>query len=118
MADDLFGDYPARDTTPPGVKAVEEYTFDELITHLHDYHGMNAESQAEDEESNGTDPALIARIRAATRDEAIQRLPYHWFQNYGTPDSIESARITHAQEHGDYFGGPAKVHFHPGAWRA
>lgn len=108
--------YPTRDTTRVGVMAVEDYTFDQLITHLHDYHGLNAEEQADDEYSNGTDPAVIERIAAMTRDEAIARLPYHYFQGFGTPDSIESARLQHDQDHADCDGGGGKVHFHPGSW--
>jgi hypothetical protein len=69
-----------RRTTPPGVKPVEEYSFDELITHLHDYHGLTAADQAEDEVGNGTAPEIVAQIRAMSRDEAIARLPYHYFQ--------------------------------------
>lgn len=104
-----------RNTTPVGVKPVSEYTFDELITHLHDHHGYTAEAQAEDEAGNGTDPATVAEIRAMGRDDAIARLPYHYFQNYGTPDSLESARLTHAHEHADSTdgGGYGLAHFHP-----
>lgn len=108
---------PPRDTTPPGVKAVEDYTFDELITHLHDYHGMNATDQAEDEEFNQTDPDVIATIRAMSRDEAIDRLPSHYFQTWDAPDSLASARMTHEQQHADNPGGYGIVHFHPGPWR-
>lgn len=107
-----------RDTTPPGVKATVEYTFDELITHLHDHHGMNAEAQAEDELSNGTDAQVIAHIRAMSRDEAIARLPYHYFQGFDSPDSLASAHITHNHDHADNPGGGGLVHFHPGAWVA
>lgn len=108
---------PKRDTTPPGVKAVEDYTFDELITHLHDYHGCGAESQTDDETCNdilsAEDLDLLANM---TRDEAIARLPGHYFQQWDSPDSLESARMQHAQDHADYFGGGAtgKRHFHPG----
>ena len=110
-------DYPARETPERvPVRPVEEYTFDELITHLHDYHGYTAEEQADDELMNGTDPVIVANIRAMTRSEAIARLPYHYFQSFGTPDSLESARLTHAQDHGDNPGGGGKVHFHPGSW--
>jgi hypothetical protein len=110
--------FKERDTTPPGVMPVEEYTFDQLITHLHDYHGYGAETQADDEHSNETDPALVERIANMSRDDAIARLPYHFFQNFGTADSLESAHITHDQDHADNVGGGGKVHFHPGGWKA
>lgn len=111
---------PKRDTTLPGVKAVDDYTFDELITHLHDHHGYGAESQTDDEGSNHIlDEAGLDVLANMTRDEAIARLPYHYFQNEDTPDSLESARSMHAQDHGDNYGGGAggKRHFHPGQWR-
>lgn len=107
---------PQRDTTPPGVKAVEDYTFDQLITHLHDYHGYGAESQTDDEASNKIlSEEALDRLSHMTRDEAIARLPGHYFQGWGTPDSLESARIHHGEDHGNYPGGGAKIHFHPGA---
>ena len=112
----MTNDYKVRDTTPPGVKAVEDYTFDQLITHLHDYHGMTAAEQADDEVMNETDPEVVERIRAMTREEAIARLPYHYFQGWEAPDCLASAHITHDQEHADYPGGPSTIHFHPGAW--
>lgn len=103
------------------VKPVEEYTFDELVAHLHDYHGLNAEDQAEDEEFNGTDPAVIEHIRNMTRDEAMERLPYHYFMGTNTPrdsrEALASAHITHDQQHADNPGGYGAVHFHPGAFR-
>jgi hypothetical protein len=111
---EFLGTLPNRDTTPPGVKAVDEYTFDELITHLHDYHGYGAETQADDEHSNETDPEIIEAVANMTRDEAIARLPGHYFQLWDAPDSLESARIHHAEDHGNNFGGGGKVHFHPG----
>lgn len=115
-AQEFLDSLKKRDTTPPGILAVEDYTFDQLVTHLHDYHGFNGESQVEDEYSNGTDSEVIAVLETMTRDEAIARLPYHYFQGWGTPDSLESARIQHDQDHADYFGGGAnsKRHFHPG----
>lgn len=107
---------PQRDTTPPGVKAVGEYTFDELITHLHDYHGYGVEDQTRDEESNGIlSETDLDRISKMTRDEAIARMPGHYFQEWDGPDSIEAARMHHNQDHADAFGGGGKVHFHPGA---
>jgi hypothetical protein len=105
---------PKRDTTALPVVAVEDYTFDQLVTHLHDYHGMTAEDQVDDERSNGTDPEIIAVLETMTRDEAIARLPYHYFQGWGTPDSLASAIQQHADDHANNFGGGGKVHFHPG----
>lgn len=104
-----------RDTTPVRVKAVDDYSFDQLITHLHDHHGMTAEDQAEDEVANGTDAETVAQIRAMSRSEAIARLPYHYFQGTGTPDSLEAARIKHADEHADSPGGTGYgvPHIHP-----
>lgn len=115
--DDFMATLPKRDTTPPGVKAVEDYTFDQLITHLHDYHGYTAEEQAGDEEMNDTDQDVIDGIAALTRDEAIARLPGHYFQLWDGPDELESARVQHAEDHGNNEGGGGTVHFHPGRWR-
>lgn len=101
-----------------GVKAVEDYTFEELVEHLHDYHAMGAEAQAEDEEGNDTDPAVVARIRAMTREEALERLPYHYFMGTNTPrdspEALASARIKHEE---DTANGLFVVHYHPGKWR-
>lgn len=113
-ARDFIDSLPTRDTTPPGVTAVEDYTFDQLLTHLHDYHGRTAENMVEDEESNGTEQEVIDMIRSMTREEAIARIPFHYFQVWGTADSLESAVLTHAQDHADYYGGGGLVHFHPG----
>lgn len=105
-----------RNTARVVVGPVNDYTFDELITHLHDHHGYTAEEQADDEVMNKTDPEIVANIRAMSREEAINRLPYHYFQGSDVPDSLESARIQHSCDHGDNPGGGGLVHFHPKAW--
>lgn len=107
---------PKRDTTRPGVKAVDDYTFDALITHLHDYHGYGAEVQTDDEASNQIlSEEDLDRLSNMTRDEAIARLPGHFFQQWDAPDSLQSAQLHHAEDHSNAFGGGGKVHFHPGA---
>jgi hypothetical protein len=76
--------------------------FEALVAHLHDDHHLNAEAMAEDEVVNGTDPEVVERIRHMTRDEALRRLPYHYFMSESVPrashTALASARITHREE--------------------
>lgn len=76
--------------------------FEALVAHLHDAHGLDAEKMADDEVSNGTDPKIIAEIQAMTREQALDRLPYHHFMNTTVPrdsdSALASARITHQDE--------------------
>lgn len=91
------------------VSAAQEYTLEELLAHLHDRHGRNAEEQSQDEESNGF-PDVAAQILAMSRNEVIDRLKFH----HGL-QRLEDARALHDQDHAEYAESVVWGHFHPGA---
>lgn len=76
--------------------------FEKMVAHLHDVHGLNAEAMAEDERGNGTDPEIIEWISNMSREQALERLPYHYFMDTRVsrddPAALASARITHNDE--------------------
>lgn len=78
-------------------------TFEQLVAHLHDDHMLNAEEMADDEVDNGTHPEIIASVRGMSREQALHRLPYHYFMDVTVPrdsqSALESARMTHRELH-------------------
>ena len=85
---------------------VDHLDFEALVIHLHDDHGLNAEVMARDEELNETDESVIEQIRSMTREEALERLPYHYFMDTSvsrdSAEALASARITHDDDHANW----------------